>query len=59
MTPNRNSEECPTFFTRMQFFSKEMTWVFPVKEKIEDMLNAKSPENVTQLKSFLGMINYY
>ena len=50
------------------FFSKEVTYlgflisehgVFPVKKKIEDMLNAKSPENVTQPKSFLGMINYY
>ena len=25
----------------------------------EFLLNAKSPENVTQLKSFLRMINYY
>ena len=32
---------------------------YPVKEKIEDMLDAKFPENVTQLKSVLGMINYY
>ena len=42
------------------FFSKEVSYlgypinkhgVFPVKETIEDMLNAKSPENVTQRKS--------
>ena len=53
---------------RCIFLSKEVTYlaflinerrVFPVKEKIEDMLNAKSPEYVTQLKLFLGMINYY
>ena len=50
------------------FFSKEVTYlrfpineygVFPVKEKIEELLNAKSPENVTQMKLFLGMMNYY
>ena len=50
------------------FFSKKGTYlgflinkhgIFPLKEKIEDMLNAKSPESVTELKSFLGMINYY
>ena len=50
------------------FFSKEVTYlgfrinehgVFPVKEKIKDLLNAKSPKDVTQLKSFLGMLNYY
>ena len=48
---------------RCIFFSKEVTYLgFRINEhgeKIEDMLNAKSPENVTQLKSFLGMINYY
>ena len=50
------------------FFSKEVAYlgfrineqeVFPVKEKIEDILNSKSLENITQLKSFLGMVNYY
>ena len=50
------------------FFSEEVTYLgflinehggFPLKQKIEAMLNAKSLENVTQLKSFLGMINYY
>ena len=28
-------------------------------EKIADLLNAKKPKNTTQLKSFLGMLNYY
>ena len=28
-------------------------------EKILPMLNAPNPENVTQLKSYLGMLNYY
>ena len=33
--------------------------VAPVPERIESVKQAKSPENVTQVKSFLGMINYY
>ncbi|KAG7295105.1 hypothetical protein JYU34_022039 [Plutella xylostella] len=28
-------------------------------EKVKSILNAKKPENVTDLKSFLGMVNYY
>ena len=52
----------------MYIFSKEVTFlgflinehgVFPLKEKIEDMFNAKYPENVKQLKWFLGMISYH
>ena len=33
--------------------------VHPVKEKIVPLLNAPAPANETQLKSFLGMLNYY
>ena len=52
----------------MQFFSEEVTYldfcinenrIFLVKEKTEDILNTKLPENVMQTKLFLGMINYY
>ena len=52
----------------MQFFSEEVTSldfcinenrIFLVKEKTEDILNTKLPENVMQTKLFLGMINYY
>ena len=28
-------------------------------EKVADLLNAKAAKNTTQLKSFLGMLNYY
>ena len=31
----------------------------PVKEKIKAMVAAKSPVNIEQLQSFLGMVNYY
>lgn len=31
----------------------------PVKEKIEPILKAPQPQNVTQLRSFLGMVQFY
>ena len=52
----------------MQFFSEEVTYldfcinenrIFLVKEKTEDMLNTKLPEDVMQPKLFLGMTNLY
>ena len=33
--------------------------VRPVKEKIKAMVTAKSPVNIEQLQSSLGMVNYY
>ena len=33
--------------------------IYPVKEKTEAIKNAKEPTNVSELKSFLGLINYY
>ena len=31
----------------------------PIPEKIDVVLNAPTPKNVTELKAFLGMLNYY
>ena len=31
----------------------------PTKEKIRAILDAPAPQNVTQLRSFLGLVNYY
>ena len=33
--------------------------VSPKKDKVDAIQNAPSPTNTTQVKSFLGMINYY
>ena len=33
--------------------------IYPVKEKVEAIKNTKEPTNVSELKSFLGLINYY
>ena len=31
----------------------------PIPEKIDAVLNAPTPQNVTELKALLGMLNYY
>ena len=33
--------------------------IFPVPEKIDSIKNAKSPTNTSELKSYLGLLNYY
>ena len=33
--------------------------IFPAKEKIVAIKNAEEPKNVSELKSFLGLLNYY
>ena len=33
--------------------------IFPLPEKVDFIKNAKSPKNVTKLKSYLGLIHYY
>ena len=33
-------------------------WYMP-EEKVKAILNAPQPQNVTELKSFLGLLNYY
>ena len=33
--------------------------VNPLPEKLADLLNAETPKNTTEVKSFLGMLHYY
>jgi len=33
--------------------------IHTLKRKVEALTNAKTPQNVEQLQSFLGMVNYY
>ncbi|MCG8113098.1 MAG: RNase H-like domain-containing protein [Candidatus Thiodiazotropha taylori] len=56
-----NKEKC-------SFFQEEITYcghkidsngLHKTKEKIEAVINAPKPENVTQLRAFLGLVNYY
>lgn len=40
-------------------FKLDKKGISPVMDKVRQLLDAHAPENVTQLKSFLGMLNYY
>ena len=33
--------------------------IFPVKDKTDAIKSAKEPTNISELKSFLGVLNYY
>ena len=33
--------------------------IHPVKDKIQALLETRAPQNVTELKSYLGLLNYY
>ncbi|XP_053689881.1 uncharacterized protein K02A2.6-like [Sabethes cyaneus] len=55
-------------FDKCKFFVKELPYLGhvisgeglkPNPEKVATIQQAKKPENVTQLKAFLGLINYY
>ncbi|XP_048578377.1 uncharacterized protein K02A2.6-like [Nematostella vectensis] len=37
----------------------DKTGISPVKDKVEALVKAKTPENVTELKAYLGLLNYY
>ena len=53
---------------KCSFFQEEMTYcghkinangLHKTQDKIEAVINAPVPENVTQLRAFLGLVNYY
>ena len=53
---------------KCSFFREEITYcghkinangLHKTQEKIEAVINAPVPENVTQLRAFLGLVNYY
>ena len=56
-----NKERCEFFGDRVQFCGHEVDseGLHKTQEKIEAAVNAPRPENVSQLRSFLGLINYY
>ena len=33
--------------------------IHPLEKKVEAIISAKTPQNLEQLQSFLGMVNYY
>ena len=56
-----NKEKCVFFKDRVQFCGHEIDkeGLHKTQEKIEAVVNAPRPENVSQLRSFLGLVNYY
>ena len=56
-----NKEKCEFFRDRVQFCGDEINreGLHKTQEKIEAVVSAPRPENVSQLRSFLGLVNYY
>ena len=56
-----NREKCEFFRDRVQFCGHEIgrEGLHKTQEKIEAVISAPRPENVSQLCSFLGLVNYY
>ena len=54
-------EKCEFFGDRVQFCGHEIDWegLHKTQEKIAAVVSASRPENVSQLRSFLGLVNYY
>ena len=56
-----NKEKCEFFRDRVQFCGHEIDreGLHKTQEKIEAVVSAPRPENVSQFRSFLGLVNYY
>ena len=56
-----NKEKCEFFRDRVQFCEHEIDreGLHKTQEKMEALISAPRPENVSQLCSFLGLVNYY
>ena len=56
-----NNEKCEFFRDRVQFCGHEIDrrGMHKTQKKIEAVVSAPRPENVSQLRSFLGFVNYY
>lgn len=56
-----NTPKCEFFKERIQFCGDEIdnSGLHKTKEKIDKVFGAPQPQNVSQLRSFMGLINYY
>ncbi|XP_058457000.1 uncharacterized protein K02A2.6-like [Malaya genurostris] len=56
-----NADKCKFFVTTLPYLGHIISekGLQPDPQKVETIRMAKVPENVTELKSFLGLINYY
>lgn len=55
-----HKEKCEFLKRKLQFFGYTFSaeGVNPDPAKVQDIKNAPAPANVTEVRSFLGMINY-
>ena len=56
-----NREKCEFFQTKITYCGHEVDrhGLHKTQEKVHTVVNAPRPENVQQLRSFLGLVNYY
>ena len=54
-------EKCKFFMNEVDFLGYRISreGVKPIQDKIQSILEAQVPQNISQVKSFLGMIQYY
>lgn len=54
-------EKCQFFVDRVKYLGHEISnlGVQPRKEKLQALIKAPPPNNLTQLRSYLGLVNYY
>ncbi|KAJ8897096.1 hypothetical protein PR048_002442 [Dryococelus australis] len=56
-----NIQKSEFFVKSLEMFGQDLSadGLSPFKSEIEKLINTKSPQNVTQLKSYQGLFNYY
>lgn len=56
-----NRDKCKFFIEKVEYLGHVISGdgISPSLNKVKAVLNAPRPENLTQLKSYLGLINYY
>nr|XP_037270387.1 uncharacterized protein K02A2.6-like [Rhipicephalus microplus] len=56
-----NTEKCKLFQKRIRYLGHEVdqNGLHPTADKVAAIKQAPKPDNVTQLKAFLGLVNYY
>lgn len=54
-------EKCKFFVEKVEYLGHELSeeGISPSKKKIQAVLDAPKPNNIGQLRSYLGLINYY
>uniref|UniRef100_A0A1B6L0V9 RNA-directed DNA polymerase n=1 Tax=Graphocephala atropunctata TaxID=36148 RepID=A0A1B6L0V9_9HEMI len=56
-----NESKCKFFEPKVEYLGYiiDAEGLHPVLDKVEALKQAKSPQNVTELKAYLGLLNYY